>query len=65
MVYYKQLLIMWVWIISSGLDNQKFYTQKRDPKAEDEIAHTNDVDDFNKREAVYAANRAALAHQIR
>ena len=38
---------------------------KRDPKAEEEIARTNDIDDFNKREGVYAANRAALAHQIR
>ena len=34
-----------------GVDNRKFYATKRDPKAEEEIAKTNDEDDFSRRQA--------------
>jgi len=48
-----------------GVDNRKFYAMKRDPKAEEEIAKTNDEDDVSKRQAVFDANQSALMHQIR
>ena len=48
-----------------GVDNRKFYATKRDPKAEEEIAKTNDEADFWKRQAVFDGNQSALTHQIR
>ena len=49
----------------SGVDNQKYYETKCDAKAVEEICKTNEETEYDKREAVYDANRPALAHQIR
>ena len=52
-------------ILLVGVDNRKFYATKRDPKAEEEIAKTNDEGDFSRRQAVFDGNQSALTHQIR
>ena len=52
-------------IVLAGLDNKKYYSAKGDDKANQEISKANTETDFNKREAVYAANRGALTYVIR
>lgn len=52
-------------IVFSGLNNKKYYSAKGDEKANQDISNANSETDFEKREAVYAANRGALTYVIR
>ena len=48
-----------------GVDNKKYYAVCKDQEAIDEIAKSDEIDDFTKREAIYSSRRNALAQQFR
>ena len=48
-----------------GVDNRKYYKEKKDPKAVEAILKVNTETDFAIREEIYEKYREALNHQIR
>ena len=47
-----------------GVDNKKYCAVCKDQEAIDEIAKSDEIDDFTKREAIYSSRRNALAQQF-
>ena len=54
-----------LFVLTEGVDNDKFVVEDRDKAATEAIAKTSKETDFAKRELVYNKFRAALQHQIR